>query len=124
MPEPPLTELLDRAVMSFEASGAAARATLRFTGDEFFFHGHFENQPILPAVVQIAACVHLARRVAHEPLYLREVTRAKFLRTTGPGRELDLVLELLAAEPGRTRVKARMREGAETIAELSLRVSR
>jgi 3-hydroxyacyl-[acyl-carrier-protein] dehydratase len=102
---------------------AAGTARLRFSGEEAFFRGHFPDGPVLPAVVQVAAAVHFAGRMLGRVVHLAEVTRAKFMNPTGPGRELVLALALDAAEEGRTRVKAVLRDGERVVAELTLRVS-
>jgi 3-hydroxyacyl-[acyl-carrier-protein] dehydratase len=113
-----LTADIEAATLEF-ADGVAR---LRFSGDEVFFRGHFPDGPLLPAVVQVAAAVHFAGRVLGREVALAEVTRAKFMNPTGPGRELVLELTLDAAEEGRTRVKALIRDGDKEVAELTLRV--
>lgn len=112
---------LDRAMRDVSVDGDNATATLKFTGDEAFFEGHFPDGPVLPAVVQISASVRLAGRVAGRELRLAEVTRAKFTNPTGSGRELTLSIE---TEPhdDRLRVKSRLTEGDVEIAEFTLRV--
>ncbi len=97
-------------------------ARLRFSGAEDFFQGHFPGRPVLPAVVQIAAVVGLASRLAGTELRLSEVTRAKFMAPTGPGRELALRLTLDPEVEGRRRVKATLYDGAVEVAELTLRL--
>lgn len=109
---------LDAATLSFEAG----TARLRFSGAEEFFKGHFPEGPVLPAVVQVAAAVHFAGRLIGRPVRLAEVTRAKFMNPTGPGRELELSVSVEPAEEGRSRVKALLRDGDKEVAELSLRV--
>jgi 3-hydroxyacyl-[acyl-carrier-protein] dehydratase len=109
---------IEAATLAF----ADGRAKLRFNGREEFFRGHFPDGPVLPAVVQVAAAVHFAGRVLGRVVTLAEVTRAKFMNPTGPGRELLLELTVDAAEEGRTRVKALIREGDTEVAELTLRV--
>jgi 3-hydroxymyristoyl/3-hydroxydecanoyl-(acyl carrier protein) dehydratase len=113
---------IERATLAFTAEGDTGQATLRFHGDEVFFDGHFPQGPVLPAVVQIAAALHFGSKLADGPLQLVEVTRAKFTNPTGPGCELALQLELAAAEDGRRRLKAILRDGDNEVSELSLRV--
>jgi 3-hydroxyacyl-[acyl-carrier-protein] dehydratase len=109
---------IEAATLAFEAG----TARLSFSGREEFFRGHFPDGPVLPAVVQVAAAVHFAGRVLGREVALAEVTRAKFMNPTGPRRELVLELALDAAEEGRTRVKALIRDGDKEVAELTLRV--
>ena len=110
---------IEAATLAF-ADGAAQ---LRFSGDEPFFRGHFPDGPVLPAVVQVAAAVHFAGRVLGRAVRLAEVTRAKFMNPTGPGRELVLAVTVEPAEEGRMRVKALIRDGDSVVAELTLRVN-
>jgi 3-hydroxyacyl-[acyl-carrier-protein] dehydratase len=104
---------LERALIAFDAGVAR----LRFGGDEFFFQGHFPGTPLLPATVQVAAALHFGARLAGGHLTLTEVARATFTSPTGPGRELALELRY---EPGKLR--ARLRDGENTVSDLSLRV--
>lgn len=114
---------IERATLAFDAKGEAGCATLRFHGDEVFFDGHFPHGPVLPAVVQLAAAVHFASRLAGETLRLAEVTRAKFTNPTGPGRALVLDVQLADADEGRRRLKAVLRDGGKVVSELNLRLS-
>jgi 3-hydroxyacyl-[acyl-carrier-protein] dehydratase len=109
---------IDAATLDF----ADGTARLRFSGDEVFFRGHFPDGPVLPAVVQVAAVVHFAGRALGRGVRLAEVTRAKFLSPTGPGRELVLNVATEPAEEGRVKVKALIRDGENVVAELTLRV--
>jgi 3-hydroxyacyl-[acyl-carrier-protein] dehydratase len=113
-----LSSDIEAATLGF----ADGTARLRFSGDEAFFRGHFPDGPVLPAVVQVAAAVYFAGRILGRVVRLAEVTRAKFMNPTGPGRELLLEFTLEPAEEGRTRVKAVIHDGKNTVAELTLRV--
>lgn len=113
---------LEAALLGLTQSGTSACATLQFKGSEVFFDGHFPERPVLPAVVQLAAAVFVAGRVAGQDLQLVEVTRATFLNPTGPGVPLTLEVSLEPAEEGRLRVKASLRQSDQPVAELSLRV--
>ncbi len=118
-----LATALQSATHSFEATPQGARATLRFSGNEFFFEGHFPGDPIVPAVVQIDIALHLASRALGRALSLREVTRAIFKRPVGPGAELEFRLSLSAADENLTRLKCEVRCGEHSVAELALRVA-
>jgi 3-hydroxyacyl-[acyl-carrier-protein] dehydratase len=113
-----LADDLNAATLSFEAGVVR----LRFSGSEDFFKGHFPDGPVLPAVVQVAAAVHFAGRLIGRAVRLAEVTRAKFMNPTGPGRELELSVSVEPEEEGRSRVKALLRDGDTEVAELTLRV--
>ena len=113
-----LADDLEAATLSFDDG----TALLRFSGSEEFFRGHFPDGPVLPAVVQVAAAVHFAGRLLGREVRLAEVSRAKFMNPSGPGRELVLAIDCEPAEEGRTRVKAMLRDGGKDVAELTLRV--
>lgn len=112
---------IERATTEFDA--ANGRASLKFSGEEQFFKGHFPQGPVLPAVVQVAAAVHFAGRLQGCEFTLAEVSRAKFMNPTRPGRELVLNLTAAPAEGGLTKVKASILDGAKVVAELTLRVA-
>lgn len=93
-------EQLRRAVRSavvwgpfLDESGAAVG---RYRFDEAFvgFQGHFPGRPLLPAVVQIMAALHVAGEVwkdlSHPPL---SVDRAKFTLPVAPGDEVEVRCE-------------------------------
>lgn len=111
------------ATLDFRPGEGSCTARLRFSGREDFFQGHFPGGPVLPAVVQIAAVVSYASRLAGQELRLVEVTRAKFMNPTGPGRELVAQLTLDPELDGRRRVKATLLDGETEVAELTLRVA-
>jgi len=110
---------IEAATLSF----ADGTARVRFSGREEFFRGHFPDGPVLPAVVQVAAVVHFAGLMFGGPASLAEVTRAKFMNPTGPGRELVFAIMTEPADAGRVRVKATIHDGQTQVAELTLRVS-
>ncbi|MBK8206517.1 MAG: acyl-CoA synthetase [Planctomycetes bacterium] len=118
-----LTSDIIAATLDFLPGDGTCTARLRFSGREDFFQGHFPGGPVLPAVVQIAAVVNLASRLAGQELRLSEVTRAKFMNPTGPGRELAMQLTLDPEVEGRRRVKATLFDGELEVAELTLRVT-
>ena len=114
-------DALERAAGELNASPQGASVTLTFSGKEFFFQGHFPGDPVLPAAVQIDAAVHFASRALGCKLRITEVTRAKFMHPAGPNQPLLLELEFRQEEDGH-RVKAIIRHGPQTIAEIILRV--
>ncbi|MDD4649778.1 MAG: hypothetical protein PHO79_07170, partial [Desulfoplanes sp.] len=50
------------------------------------FNGHFPDQPILPAMVQVLTGILAAR--GDSPLQLKKIGRAKFMRIVKPGEKL------------------------------------
>ena len=117
-----LKQALEAATKAFHGDRERVTATLVFSGDEFFFQGHFPERPLLPAVVQVGAVTHFASRAQGRELRLAEVRRAKFTSPVGPGVELRLAITLEEAEEGLMKASARITDGEVEIAELSLRL--
>jgi 3-hydroxyacyl-[acyl-carrier-protein] dehydratase len=118
-----LSEALKAATRTFSNTTDSAEATLHFSGEEFFFEGHFPKNPIVPAVVQIDIALHLASRALGRELRLREVTRAIFKRPVGPGQELAFSISWGQAENELLRLKCNVQSAGQSVAEFSLRVS-
>ncbi|MBE6421308.1 MAG: hypothetical protein E7027_04160 [Elusimicrobium sp.] len=49
------------------------------------FNGHFEGNPLLPAVCQMGLCADALSRQEGKPVEVAEVVRSKFMRPIGPG---------------------------------------
>ncbi len=118
-----LTDSLDAATRNYAATPQSVRATLNFSGREFFFEGHFPGDPVLPAMIQIDAALRLASRGFARPLALREVTRAVFKSPTGPGRDLLFDIQFAPAEQNLTRLKCSVSQAQGPVAEFTLRVA-
>jgi len=67
------------------------------------FAGHFPNEPILPAVMQLLAVRLLVEAVAQTPLVVVAVERLKFKGMVRPGEEVVVQVKLLV---GAGRIKA------------------
>lgn len=90
--------------------------TVRFRAvvppDLVFLRGHFEGQPILPAVVQVVGlALEGSAREWPDLVRVRRLSRLKFRRPIGPGAALEVVLRRSDGEP---RVDFVIREGEET----------
>jgi len=73
-----------------------ANGRVRFTipHELGYFRGHFDEQPILPGVVQLEQlALRETRRQFPELCVLTRLTRVKFKRLNGPGEQLDVLLE-------------------------------
>lgn len=117
-----LQQALNRALLNLQGDATSARAEFRFSGDEFFFQGHFPAGPVLPAVVQVGAAVELCSRLLQCPQRLVEVSRAKFTNPAGPGRTLQLTLSMEPTQDARTRVRATLADGGTEVSEFTLRL--
>lgn len=94
-----------------------AVGTLRLTGDELFFQGHFPGRPIMPAVFQLEA---LAQVGAVLLLSLPEfqgktavytgIDKAKFRNMVSPGDTLQMEIRV-----AKRRGKMAVAEGVATV---------
>jgi len=103
LPQQPPFLFLDKA----EIQGDAIRATYLFRGDEFFFSGHFLNDPVVPASIVYealgqACCLWILEQVParlHQVLATNQVLfvgmdEARFFRRAKPNDEILISLAL------------------------------
>ncbi|MEA3547626.1 MAG: hypothetical protein U9R66_08175 [Thermodesulfobacteriota bacterium] len=62
------------------------------------FDGHFPGQPVLPAIIQLAAVRYLAELGLGQPVRPRGYSRTKFRGIIQPDDEVEVTLDLLAEE--------------------------
>lgn len=89
--------LLDKVVQE----GEIARGEYQFRGDEWFFDGHFPDDPVVPGVILCeivaqSACV-LVQQLASENTvpYLVEVDQTRFRNLVRPGDKLETQCRLV-----------------------------
>lgn len=88
--------LLDEAHLGEDG---AAHGSYTVRGDEFFLHGHFPGNPIMPGVIQCeiiaqTACVLLANEIkGRTPLYAG-IDKVRFRRPVRPGDTLETTIRL------------------------------
>ncbi len=87
---------------------ALARAFVRQQENGFLYHipadypafkGHFEGNPLLPAVCQMSLCADALSRKTGKKLEIAAVGRSKFMRPILP--ETDVLLALTERDGGR-----------------------
>jgi len=62
-----------------------------FIGADFpAFNGHFEGNPLLPAVVQMGLCADALGRLQHKKYEISKISRAKFMHPILPGSEVSV----------------------------------
>lgn len=82
------------ALTELRTDGATCEGAVAIAADLPFFDGHFDGQPVLPAVAQLAAIVAPAARRAWPDLgRLERLARLKFQRLVAPGAHLAVRLE-------------------------------
>lgn len=57
-----------------------------------YFEGHFDGEPVLPGVAQLALVLQLYRAAAEESVELREVSVLRFRRRILPGDRLQVTI--------------------------------
>ena len=121
--------LLDR-VISLEP-GVSSDAVKALSEDEFFFRGHFPDNPVMPGVMileamaQTAAVAVLALEENHgKTVLLAGVKNARFSKPVLPGDTLCLHSELkkMLGNAGSVRVLADVGEDLCATADLSFAV--
>lgn len=68
--------------------------TLLFGADFPAFEGHFPEQPVLPAIVQLAAVRILAAKHLGKQLVPTSIDRAKFKTMIGPEEQVTITIHL------------------------------
>ncbi len=66
----------------------------RFPESDPTFAGHFPGRPLLPGIYQMEIARFASELVLQQPLQLREVTKAKFLRPIIPAETIRVELKL------------------------------
>lgn len=112
IPHRPPMLLLDEVV---ERSAEEIHCRKTFSADEFFFQGHYPNNPIVPGVILCeaamqAGAVLLSEHAASEegvPVATR-MNQVQFRRIVRPGETIDIHVVLEDAAGGAFRLKARV----------------
>lgn len=93
-------------------AGGAWKFSVRVPVDSRYFDGHFEGQPILPAVAQLRLVEDLCRQAFGEGLSVESLSRCRFRSTVGPEALLDVQLGA-----DRTRLRWKITSAGEAVAD-------
>ena len=110
--------LLDEAWRGEDGS-SHGRYTAR--GDEWFFDGHFPENPVMPGVVQCeiiaqASCMLFADELAGKTAYYAGIDKVRFRRMVRPGDTLETTSTLLRQKLNVYVVKGEARVDGELCA--------
>lgn len=118
--------MVDR-VLSIEEEQIVGLKNL--TINEWFFQGHFPNEPVFPGVLQVEALAQLAAiKVIHERnlvgkqnnVYLIGITDIRFRRKVVPGDALKLIIEAKRNTASRLKVFGKTMVGDEVASSATI----
>ena len=95
----------------------------KFPADDPVFAGHFPGHPLLPGVFQLEMTRICTEIVIGEPLAIREIVKAKFLRPVLPEETIRLSLKL-REEESIIHARALLAAGGQTAGEALIRLCR
>jgi 3-hydroxyacyl-[acyl-carrier-protein] dehydratase len=101
----------------------AASFTFCFPASDATFAGHFPTRPLLPGIFQLEMARFAAELFLKQPLQLREVTKAKFLRPIIPDETVRVELKL-AEKPDTIQVRASFSVAGQPAGEAILQLER
>lgn len=93
-------------VNSLTHEGQKGSATVVYPADDPVFHGHFDDQPIVPGVALIDAVVEIVSQATHKPLLLKKLHNVKFFHVVQPDQEIDLSFDW-CMQDGLVKIHAR-----------------
>ena len=95
----------------------------RFPATDPTFAGHFPTRPILPGMFQLEIARFAAELTRNEPLWVREIPKAKFLRPIIPDETVRVELKL-AEKADMIQVRASFSVTGQAAGETILHVTR
>src|SRR6188768_2782314 len=94
-----------------------------FPADDPTFTGHFPNRPLLPGVFQLEIARLAAEAVLKQPLFVREIVKAKFLRPIIPTEIVRVELKL-SEKPDTIQARASFSVTGQPAGEAILQLAR
>lgn len=81
-----------------DKGGMELMASTSFPASFSGFQGHFPDQPVLPAIIQLATVRRLAEKAVQSPLAVIQYTRTKFKAMVAPEEKLHVKIQLEQSE--------------------------
>jgi 3-hydroxyacyl-[acyl-carrier-protein] dehydratase len=111
-------------VDSVDVSDGSIRGTRTFSGDEFFFRGHFPGHPVVPGVLLVetmAQCGGVGVRMLDlggpGTFFFAKIREARFRRPVVPGEVFDMVIENIKVSKSVVHQRGTGSVGGETAVE-------
>ena len=95
----------------------------RFPATDPTFAGHFPTRPLLPGIFQLEIARFAAEQTLQQPLRVREIPKAKFLRPIIPDETMRVELKL-AKKADMLQVRASFSVTGQAAGETILHVTR
>lgn len=96
-----LESLLNRAAsydytaqpICFTDGHYSVKIDISFPETSFFFRGHFDGFPLVPAVAQVKTAFDISKKLFSHPLYIKTAKKLKYTNMIHPGMPLVLSLD-------------------------------
>ena len=88
--------VIDPIIESVELNDEGANIVLKVPVDLLYLKGHFDQEPLLPGVVQVDWAIRLGRRYLDLPAHFLRMEVLKFQELILPGHTITLSLQYKA----------------------------
>jgi 3-hydroxymyristoyl/3-hydroxydecanoyl-(acyl carrier protein) dehydratase len=107
-------EILERGIPETGEGSDVRRFRVCVPPASPYFTGHFEGQPVLPAVAQLALIQELAEEQLAAPFSIVAVQKARFRTPVGPSDVLEVMLSM---RKGSDRLHFGIKLGEQAVCE-------